>query len=335
MLLKGLDKFRNLKEISIEYNKKKTTVVFGYNASGKTSLLDSIFLNRSNHQLLKEENVSITYIPMKRISRQQETKPTLDFVLSQKANNIGDKVMDFTEKDLSKEQNYEISRVFCDEILGFSQEIENLINTLFEASETKLKNYDILSDGYKSTVNIICHILFESIVNNNQALDFQNYCRLINSVVLIDEIDAYIHQKIQYKILDFLEELFPMCTFIITTHSPVILRSLKKENLLYELWDGKLIRKNTVYLEELDKIVQEFFNINFSDKQSHILLEFFDEYFRNPSHLDNLTVDKKNELLYEVKKAKSNRKLYSDSQHQWIDFLWDILNVFSTENDNI
>ncbi|MDM8522972.1 AAA family ATPase [Desulfococcaceae bacterium HSG8] len=59
-----------------------------------------------------------------------------------------------------------------------------------------------------------------------------------NAVVLIDEIDSYLHPKWQAKLLQVLQELFPNTQFITSTHSPLILGSLKNENIRLLEFDG-------------------------------------------------------------------------------------------------
>ena len=50
-------------------------------------------------------------------------------------------------------------------------------------------------------------------------------------IVLIDEIDLHLHPRWQRKIVKKLCEIFPKIQFIITTHSPLIISSIKSENI--------------------------------------------------------------------------------------------------------
>ncbi|MDM8517386.1 AAA family ATPase, partial [Desulfobacterales bacterium HSG16] len=52
-----------------------------------------------------------------------------------------------------------------------------------------------------------------------------------NAVVLIDEVDSYLHPKWQARIMETLKEVFPNTQFIISTHSPLLLGALKAENI--------------------------------------------------------------------------------------------------------
>lgn len=61
-------------------------------------------------------------------------------------------------------------------------------------------------------------------------------------VVLIDEVDLHLHPQLQRTIVQSLERTFPNCQFIITTHSPLVLSYLKKEQV-FLLQDFKLVEK--------------------------------------------------------------------------------------------
>lgn len=51
------------------------------------------------------------------------------------------------------------------------------------------------------------------------------------AVVLIDEIDVHLHPKWQRQIIPFLEDLFPSCQFIATTHSPFVIQSVGRQKV--------------------------------------------------------------------------------------------------------
>ena len=68
-------------------------------------------------------------------------------------------------------------------------------------------------------------------------------CALLNSyykkdavkktsgVVLIDEIDMHLHPRWQQTILKQLQDAFPKIQFIVTTHSPQVLSTVRRENI--------------------------------------------------------------------------------------------------------
>ena len=51
-------------------------------------------------------------------------------------------------------------------------------------------------------------------------------------IVLIDEIDLHLHPQWQQRIIGDLRTIFPKVQFIVSTHAPLVINSVKKENLL-------------------------------------------------------------------------------------------------------
>ncbi|MCP4702059.1 MAG: AAA family ATPase [Gammaproteobacteria bacterium] len=53
-----------------------------------------------------------------------------------------------------------------------------------------------------------------------------------DGIVLIDEIDLHLHPRWQRKVIPKLRKAFPRCQFIITTHSPLVLSEVRRENVV-------------------------------------------------------------------------------------------------------
>ena len=63
--------------------------------------------------------------------------------------------------------------------------------------------------------------------------------------VFIDEIDLHLHPDWQERILPLLTEMFPTVHFVVTTHSPFVLRSLPRERaLVLRLPDGEVFTED-------------------------------------------------------------------------------------------
>ncbi|MGU3661830.1 AAA family ATPase [Methylobacterium fujisawaense] len=64
-------------------------------------------------------------------------------------------------------------------------------------------------------------------------------------VVLIDEIDLHLHPRWQQLVVEGLRKTFPNVQFIMTTHSPQVLTTVKPENILNLTWsNGHLVRRD-------------------------------------------------------------------------------------------
>lgn len=57
-------------------------------------------------------------------------------------------------------------------------------------------------------------------------------------VVLIDEIDLHLHPRWQQLVIKGLVEAFPNVQFIMSTHSPQVLTTLREENILKLRWEN-------------------------------------------------------------------------------------------------
>jgi predicted ATP-binding protein involved in virulence len=89
-----------------------------------------------------------------------------------------------------------------------------------------------LSDGQKVLIKVLGDLLFRCVVLNYSSYHEKTF-QLTEGIVLIDEIDLHLHPKWQREIIDNLRKVFPKIQFIISTHSPFVLQSLKKGEIRY------------------------------------------------------------------------------------------------------
>ncbi len=86
---------------------------------------------------------------------------------------------------------------------------------------------DLLSDGIRSVLAMIGDIAYRCIkLNPHLGVEA---ARLSCGVVLIDEVDMHLHPHWQQLILGQLLQAFPCVQFIVTTHSPQVLSSVRRE----------------------------------------------------------------------------------------------------------
>jgi len=85
-----------------------------------------------------------------------------------------------------------------------------------------------LSTGYRAILSMIMELAYRASVLNPTMQDFSE----LEGVVLIDEIDAHLHPKWQWKILDAIRQVFPRVQFIIATHSPIVISSVKDARII-------------------------------------------------------------------------------------------------------
>ena len=96
---------------------------------------------------------------------------------------------------------------------------------------------DMLSDGLRNTIAMVADLAFRANKLNphlgvRAALD-------THGVVLIDEVDMFLHPSWQQTILKSLRTAFPKVQFIVSTHSPQVLTTVASESVRI-LRDGKV-----------------------------------------------------------------------------------------------
>jgi hypothetical protein len=79
-----------------------------------------------------------------------------------------------------------------------------------------------LSHGYQSTFAWIADLIGHVLLESKTELDTTD----MEGLVLIDEIDLYLHPNWQASFIPALRRVFPNMQFVVTTHSPIVLSSL-------------------------------------------------------------------------------------------------------------
>ena len=131
-----------------------------------------------------------------------------------------------------------------------------------------------LSSGYQSLIWMVLDIAYRMAVLNPDLLD--KICET-PGVVLIDELDMHLHPKWQWRIVNALKTIFPNVQFVAATHSPIIISSCKKDNLITIHEDGSISYTRTPY--GLD--VNETLN---SVQRSYTMAEDVEMLFRKFYH---------------------------------------------------
>lgn len=109
----------------------------------------------------------------------------------------------------------------------FSSEYAELV---IDFNDNRFFPFSDLSDGQRSLVSLATDLAVRC-AHLNQHLAEQAPAKT-PGVVLIDEIDLFVHPGWQRSILERLRTTFPKVQFVITTHSPFILQSLGKGRVI-------------------------------------------------------------------------------------------------------
>ena len=133
--------------------------------------------------------------------------------------------------------------------------------------------FEYLSSGYKMCIYIILGVLKEieyRFVDPEVAFDD------FKGIILIDEIDLHLHPTWQAQLVQVLKTIFPKVQFIVTTHSPSVLQSLEKDEII------------ALGLDENDNTVVKELNLGEYGLQGWTLEEILQDVMGMPSTTSEL-----------------------------------------------
>ncbi|MBK7407971.1 MAG: AAA family ATPase [Saprospirales bacterium] len=143
--------------------------------------------------------------------------------------------------------------------------------------------FDLVSQGYNNIFGWIGYFMKRLVeVTPEGEKDYKK----TPGIVLIDEIDTYLHPKWQTKILAVLVDRFPNVQFVVTTHSPYVVGSVPSNQIAIFTCkkDGSEIK-----IEEFDEFTAYGANIErLSEKVFGVKGRFVDEVREKLSELSRL-----------------------------------------------
>lgn len=109
------------------------------------------------------------------------------------------------------------------------------------AGDVKIETTSSMSDGYRSATLMFADIARRMAqLNPNLGPD----ANLAPGIVLVDEVDLHLHPRWQAHIADDLRDFFPNVQFILTTHAPIVISSVRARHLRL-LGEGSVIRQDS------------------------------------------------------------------------------------------
>ena len=148
-------------------------------------------------------------------------------------------------------------------------------------------HFSYMSDGLQSMINIVSEIAHRCIELNGYL--GHNAVKMTPGVVMIDEIDLYLHPHWQKHVLQDLTRAFPMIQFIVSTHSPFIVQSLQEGQLVS--FDKNVLTSGEPFREGLEDIASERMGLQ-QDIRSKRFNEMVDVATRLFEAADNGSADK-------------------------------------------
>jgi len=123
-----------------------------------------------------------------------------------------------------------------------------------------------MADGYSAFLNIVIDLLMR-MDDGNAIVNYEQ-----SGIVFVDEIEAHLHVELQKKVLPFLTRLFSNVQFIVSTHSPFVITSLK-DAVVFDLEKRERLENPAVYSYEI--IVEAYLD---TDMYSEKIKATFERY---------------------------------------------------------
>ena len=144
----------------------------------------------------------------------------------------------FDQIDNNKNQLFESEYFFNKLTIAFRSIFEDVNLSLvfvresfeffLQLSDGRQLTFDVLSEGYSALLNIFMDLFMRVDLIRKQVGDYSyDPC----GIVLIDEPETHLHLQLQEQVLPLLTSLFPNVQFIVATHSPAVIASIKNATI--------------------------------------------------------------------------------------------------------
>lgn len=165
----------------------------------------------------------------------------------------------------------DLSRLAPDDNKFILKEIGRDLEPKFELNGT-VCYLEELSSGFKSVLSVVFSIVqWIELVNEGE----KRLIEKAEGTVLIDEIDSHLHPSWQAKIMSVLQDFFPSLQFIVTTHSPLVMSTIRNDDensiqeIVYKKEKGYRCEKIETYGNDASSIIEGTLNTIPRDKKSN------------------------------------------------------------------
>lgn len=130
--------------------------------------------------------------------------------------------------------------------------VDPLLGLVIDTQQGGRLPFDRLSDGQRTVAAMVGELAWRAAQLNPNLRE--DVFKKTPGIVLIDELDMHLHPTWQRRIVEDLRGLFPQVQFIATTHSPVIVQSMREGEVIQ--LDPRLGSINMTENQNLDTITQ-------------------------------------------------------------------------------
>jgi predicted ATP-binding protein involved in virulence len=168
-----------------------------------------------------------------------------------------------------------------EDINDFFLKMENIFGNIFDDSSLRFEfnkqnfeffillkegrklTFDVLPDGFSAFLGILMDLFIRyDLIRKNSESKSYNPC----GIVLIDEPETHLHISLQYHVLPILTTLFPNVQFIVATHSPAVISSIKNSTI-FDLTTKETLSSDDAISKSFSELMVSHFGLDneFSD----------------------------------------------------------------------
>ena len=228
------------------------------------------YISAERSRLVVPQSIEAIEIQGKTVVARNASKDFLKYVLNLDYQLYGAK----SDKNKKLETNLEkwfddfktaLRKIYnCDE-LELKRDTKNLVFKIEMPNREPFGLHE-MSDGYAAFIDIYMELLMR-LENDNREVNYEQH-----AIFMIDEIETHLHVELQKYILPFLTQMFPNIQFIVATHSPFVITSLKNA-VVYDLEKHEQLENPSFYSYET--VVESFLD---TDMYSQELKKYFERY---------------------------------------------------------
>lgn len=211
----------------------------------------------------------------------------------------GTDIPEFMAVKMALEQMVASITGYTDVKIQFNLDTKDLDVMYYDQSKIPAKiSLSQLSDGYRCTISLIADIAYRMALLNPQLLD-----RVLvetEGVVLIDEIDLHLHPTWQKRILKDLLEIFPKVQFIVSTHAPEVINSVKSDSIIILKGNQMTMAADETYGKDANTILREIMEVSARPEE---IRELFERFYK---FVDDQKWSEAEKILFELEATIGN-----------------------------